>query len=336
VTSAGDAIDFEHHYIPPAMYEAYRSAPAGTPGAIMAAVAAGQARFAVEGNRPAGRPYELEPRIAEMEDAGVGLALLSVATLDQYPASESARPAVAALISRCNDELLEGAAAFPGRFGMLATLPFPYADACLLELDRLAGEGLVRGVIAHAASDEWTLDRADLQPVFEKIAAAQLPVLLHPAAEGVHRHRIFGEYNLEPGIAGMVETTTIAARLMLSGMLDRVSDLVLIIPHLGGTLPYLAGRVTDTSGSGAAEHDVRYYLRNRVRLGTCSFHEPALHCAVETAGAENIILATDYPFRGTLRRAVDDVRASFLSAAEQEGVLRDNALALGAAVPSAA
>jgi predicted TIM-barrel fold metal-dependent hydrolase len=334
VTSVGNAIDVEHHYIPPVLLEAYRTAPAGTSGAMMAAVAAGQARFAVEGNRPVGRPYELEPRIAEMDDAGVGLALLSVATLDQYPAAESARTAVASLISGCNDQLLEGAAAFPDRFGILAALPFPFTDACLLELERLAGERLVRGVIAHAASDEWTLDEARLQPVFERIAAAKLPLLLHPAAEGVHRHRIFGDFNLEPGIAGMVETTTIAARLMLSGMLDRVPELVLIIPHLGGTLPYLAGRVTDTSGSGAAEHDVRHYLRNRVRLGTCSFHEPALRCAVETAGAEKIILATDYPYRGTLRRAVDDVRSSFLSATEQEGVLGGNARELGAALPA--
>jgi predicted TIM-barrel fold metal-dependent hydrolase len=333
VTRAENAIDVEHHYIPPALLDAYRSAPPGTPGAMMAGVAAGQGRFAVEGNRPVGRPYELEPRVAEMDEAGVALALLSVATLDQYPADESAEPAVAALISRCNDQLLEGAATAPGRFGILAAQPFPYADACLRELDRLKGEGLVRGVIGHAASNEWTLDRPDLQPVFERMAERGLPLLLHPSAEGVHTHPMFKEWNLEPGIAGMVETTTIATRLMLSGMLDRVPDLVLIIPHLGGTLPYLAGRVTDTSGSGDAEHDVRYYLRNRVRLGTCSFHYPALHCAVETAGVENIMLATDYPYRGTLQRAVDDIHDSSLSAAEQQGVLRDQAVALGMALP---
>jgi predicted TIM-barrel fold metal-dependent hydrolase len=335
VSRAENAVDVEHHYIPPALLDAYRAAAPGTPGAMMAGVAAGQGRFAVEGNRPVGRPYELEPRIAEMDDAGVALALLSVATLDRYPADVAAESAVATLMSRCNDQLLEGASDYPGRFGILAVLPFPFADACLRELDRLAGEPLVRGVIGHAASNEWTLDRPDLQPVFERIAAAGLPLLLHPSAEGVHSHPMFRDWNLEPGIAGMVETTTIAARLMLSGMLDRVPDLVLIVPHLGGTLPYLAGRVTDTSGNGSAEHDVRYYLRHRVRLGTCSFHHPALHCAVETAGAENIILATDYPYRGTLQRAVDNVHESSLSESEQQGVLRDNALALGMGLPAA-
>ncbi|HUB76687.1 MAG TPA: amidohydrolase family protein, partial [Solirubrobacteraceae bacterium] len=200
------------------------------------------------------------------------------------------------------------------------------------ELERLSGERLVRGVIAHAASDLWTLDEPELEPVFERIAAAGYPVLLHPSAEGVHRHRVFSRWNLEPGIAAMVETTAIAARLMLSGMLDRVPELVLIIPHLGGALPYLAGRVTDTSGSGDAEHDVRWYLRHRCRLGTCSFHHPALNAAVETVGAENVMLGTDYPYRGTLQRAVDDIHDSALGAAEQEGVLGGNARRLGLAL----
>ena len=331
MSTTQEAIDIEQHYIPPALVEGYRQAPPETPGAMMAAVAAGADRFSLEGNRPVGRQYELEPRLAEMEEAGVGLSLLSNAMLPYYPADEDSRAWLAGLVAACNDETLEAAAAYPGRFGVLAVLPFPYAEACLAELDRLEGESLVRGIVAHAASKNWTLDRADLQPVYERLATKSYPMLIHPSGEGVHREPMFRDWKLAPAIAAMVETTTIATRLILSGMLDRVPGFVPIVPHLGGALPYLVGRIDDVSGKGDAEHDVRWYLRNRLRFGTCSFHHPALDCAAATVSPENILLGTDYPYRGSLQRAIDDIRTSSLSRTEQDGVLRTNAERLGVA-----
>jgi aminocarboxymuconate-semialdehyde decarboxylase len=98
-------------------------------------------------------------------------------------------------------------------------------------------------------------------------------------------------------------------RLIFSGMLDRVPDLDVIVPHLGGTLPYLTQRFVDM-GHGDAELDVAHYLRHRLWLDTCSYHPPAFRCAVDTAGADRIVLGTDFPFRGSLQRAVDDVVAN--------------------------
>jgi aminocarboxymuconate-semialdehyde decarboxylase len=324
-----EAIDVEHHFIPPALVEGYKQAPPNTPGAMMVAVAGGADRFAVDGNRPVGRQYELEPRLEEMVSSGVAQAMLSIAMLPYYPADTAKERWLADLIARCNDESLAAAAGHPDRFGVLAAPPFPFADACLAELARLEGERLVRGVVGHAASNEWSLDRADLQPVYERLAERGLPLLIHPSGEGVHRAPMFDRFNLSAGIAAMVETTTVATRLMLSGMLDRVPGFVPVVPHLGGALPYLCGRIDDIAGTGDAEHDVRHYLRHRLRVGTCSFHHPALDAAAATVGPEHILLGTDYPYRGTLQRAVDDIRASSLSPDEQAGVLRENAVRLG-------
>jgi aminocarboxymuconate-semialdehyde decarboxylase len=101
---------------------------------------------------------------------------------------------------------------------------------------------------------------------------------------------------------------------MLSGMLDRVPDLTLIIPHLGGVLPYLAQRLIDQSGRGDADHDLLYYLRRRIYLDTCSFHEPALVCAQDTVGTERIVIGSDYPFRGPITRCMDDIATLRLTA----------------------
>lgn len=39
------------------------------------------------------------------------------------------------------------------------------------------------------------------------------------------------------------ETTTMIARLVLSGVLERFPKLMLLLAHSGGTLPFLAGRL---------------------------------------------------------------------------------------------
>lgn len=329
------SVDIESHYVPALLLDAYRQAPPGSNGAALAARSAAWAASPTAGNSRFALIGEIEARIAEMDEAGVALTLLSVAALPDYPSDPAAAAPVADLASRCNDELLAAAASQPGRLAMLASLPFPYVEQCLAELDRLAGEELFKGVIAHCATSNYMLDRADLQPVYERVAALGRPLLIHPGGEGVQAHPMFAQWTLNGSVAAMVETTTTAARLMLSGMLDRVPELVLIVPHLGGTLPYLVGRLGDQSGTGDAEHDVLHYLEHRVRLGTCSFHHPALHCAVATVGAENVILATDFPYRGTLMRAVDHIRDSALPEEQQLAILGGNAARLGLSLASA-
>jgi aminocarboxymuconate-semialdehyde decarboxylase len=83
-----------------------------------------------------------------------------------------------------------------------------------------------------------------------------------------------------------------------------------VVPHLGGTLPYLLRRIEDF-GRGKAQHDLTHYLRTRMYLDTCSYHPPAMRCAVDTVGDERLVLGSDYPFRGSAGRAVQDVRAFF-------------------------
>jgi predicted TIM-barrel fold metal-dependent hydrolase len=329
MTRPAGSIDIESHYVPAVLLEGYRNAPPGSNGAALIARAAAQAANPTDANRRFAMISELEPRIAEMDEAGVELTLLSVAALPDYPADAECEQQVADLISACNDALLAAAATYPGRFAVMASLPFPYADRCVAELERLDGEELVKAVIAHAATDNYTLEIDALEPVYRAVAGAGLPLFLHPAGQSIQRQPMFDRWTLNGSIAAMVETTTAAARLMLSGMLDRVADLVLIVPHLGGTMPYLVGRFGDQSGSGDAEHDVAFYLEHRVRLGTCSFHQPALQCAAATVGADKIILATDFPYRGTLMRSVDHILESSLSREDQLAILSGNATRLG-------
>jgi aminocarboxymuconate-semialdehyde decarboxylase len=192
-------------------------------------------------------------------------------------------------------------------------------------VDEFGGHPLVAGLSALAHHREHRLDDRAYEDVWQLAAAGGLPVQLHPAFEeppGPLR-----DWALPTSLDAVFSTTLVAARLMLSGALDRAPDLLLVIPHLGGTLPYLAQRLVDQSGTGDAEHDVAHYLRTRVLLDSCSYQPSALRCALDVVGSDRVALGSDFPFRGPLSRSVDDLMTADLSATDRQRLLRDNAVA---------
>jgi predicted TIM-barrel fold metal-dependent hydrolase len=306
---ADASIDVQQHFAPPSLRAFLQEIdPSGAHLALASAA-------------------NLADRLVEMDEIGMTSAVVSIPKLGSY--SHDGLAKTAELVRRCNDELLEAAAAHPGRFAVWMALPFPSVDACIEELDRLSDESLVRGVILFAASEHWQVDDPSFEPIYAAIATRGLPAMLHPADDSVTRLPMFEGWLLSASIGSMLESSVAGARFILSGMFDRVPDLTMVIPHLGGFLPYLEQRIADQSRSGDAEHDVLHYLRRNCITDTCSFHPPALTCAAETFTTARMMLGSDYPFRGSLARAVDDVALGPLPADSVPGVLAGNAARLG-------
>lgn len=305
---AAGAVDVHVHASPPA----FRRALAESEPSV-------RARFGYLEKFAAGLTSR-EQRLAELDAAGVEVGLLSVPP----PAAAVLGPARAGrLAAELDDELLEDASARPERFRVLLTLATGDPAAALREIERLGDDPLVAGVYALAHHREHRLDDPALDDVWAAAAERSLPLMIHPAFE--ESPPAMRDWLLPTGLDAVFSTSLVAARLMLSGVLDRVPRLTLLVPHLGGTLPYLVQRLVDQSGTGDAQHDVAHYLRHRVLLDTCSYHPPALRCAVDTVGVGRVVLGSDYPFRGPVARAVDDVRGSFLSPDEQALVLAGTA-----------
>jgi len=260
----------------------------------------------------------LDGRVQDMLGAGIRLAIVSV------PAAIFRVQARAIDASReSNSDLVELASADRDHFRVLASLPMPFVAASLKELERISGQPLVAGIIMPAGAADWSLDDGQFQPIYAAASAAGLPIMLHPSLEPAAL--AFQRWALAASVAVPVETSMAALRLMLSGVLDDHPDLSIIVPHLGGVLPYLTQRLLDQTGRGDAKYDVGYYLRHRVFYDNCSFHQPALMCAVETVGADRIMLGSDYPFRGQLSRCVSDVLDSVLSQDQQKSIISGTA-----------
>jgi len=311
----GRAIDVHSHIVPPAYVRA------------IAAAAEADAEFASLAIRnhllpPQGRPEparaltDIDLRLADMDRAGVAISAISVPPPGPLLGD---RDAAIRANAETNDGLIEIAERHPDRLRVLAAIPLPYVEAALAEIERVRAHPLVRGVELMTVGATWTLDEARLEAVYARLAELGLVVLLHPALEPTPV--ALGEFGLVASVAPVLSSSVGALRLVLSGMLDRVPGLDVVVPHLGGVIPYLSRRIIDLSGQAEAQHTIDHYLGERLYLDTCSFHPPALECALGTTPARRLLLGSDAPFRGGLARAVDDVRTSVIPVGDRAAVL---------------
>ena len=302
------AIDVHHHYAPPA-YRAAAARYARTDpefARLNANIAPG------DDGAPLAR---LDLRLAEMDGSAIDVAVLSVNPASAAPADAGQ---ATEMFAAANDGLLDACAAHPDRFVMMAALPLPHASAALAELDRLAGNPALRGVCVGVGTLGYAPDRPEFAAVLERVAGMGLPLLLHPSLADPSLAAdpfasAFAEFGLTGGLRAMVATSLAALRLVLSGTLDRLPDLEVIVPHLGGVVPYLAQRLAE-QGHGSQRNEISHYLRTRLFYDNCSFHDPAFRCALDTVGAGRVMLGSDYPYRGALDRCLSSMRRCGLGA----------------------
>jgi predicted TIM-barrel fold metal-dependent hydrolase len=246
---------------------------------------------------------DIEEHLAEASAAGIDVLVIGPATLGEVlhlPAGEAAE-----LLDRLHEHYAAAQRDHPERVVALAGLPMQDPQAAIAVLDRAIGEHDLRGVALLTSEAGRPIASEAMWPVYARIAELGVPVFLHPGfRSGAGRLRTF---RLEVGLGWMLQTAAAALELVDSGLLDAVPGLVVVHPHLGGVLPYVAGRISPLAGS-AAEHPLEQYLATRFYVDTAAATPPALALACRMYGDEHVVFASDHPFISmeTVRRYVED------------------------------
>src|ERR1700680_3675223 len=191
------------------------------------------------GNGPLPAKFiDLKARIADMDQQGVGLQAISLTAPMLYwgDAELSAK-----LAKAWNDAATTAHQAYPTRLVAFLTLPMLYPDRALSELERASKLPGMRGVYLGTNIAGHDLDDPLFEPILARIEALDLPVFLHPVETvGGDRLRPFFLSNL---IGTPVDTAGAACPLIFGGVLDRHPKLQICLPHAGGVLPILVGRI---------------------------------------------------------------------------------------------
>jgi aminocarboxymuconate-semialdehyde decarboxylase len=271
--------------------------------------------------------YDLEARLKEMNRAGVDVHALSLTFPMVYWADAELGTRLARAV---NDAMSEAHRAHPDRFVGLATLPMQDPRRSVDELDRAARLPGIRGVYLGTNVNGRELDDPAFLPVWERIDALELPVFLHPLnVIGAQR---LGPYYLANLLGNPYDTGVAAARLIFGGILDRFPKLSVCLPHAGGTLPYLIGRLDrGQKVRRELEHMKRRpsaYLR-RFTYDTISHAAAPLRYLIDLVGADRVMIGSDYCFDLGYERPVQVVTGlPRLTRADQAKILGGNAAKL--------
>lgn len=288
--------------------------------------------------------------LAMMDRHGIAAAVTSLSVPgtnlgDDEKAKEVAR--------RCNEEAADIAAKHP-RIGSFATLPLPNVElACAeaihaLEFLKLDGIGLLTGY-----SGKYLGDR-HYDPLMEVLNERGATVHIHPAVHPSTKLVQLGVPNFM--LEYPFDTTRCATNMIFADILDRYPRINFILSHAGGTLPFLAWRISSIAAWQLAQPPAsESFLRENFRTPLIDKHpnlspdlvrkllgrfwydvalapdRGAVGALAEIADKDRILFGSDWPY--AYENFVADGIEKFadvpgFSPTEREAVARGNALKL--------
>lgn len=258
----------------------------------------------------------IDERLAMMDAAGIETHVVSFSSpniwLDDGPARRS-------LVAAFNDGCLELCRARPGRFKLFANMPLPHVAETLSETERVFADPDVVGIGICTHIGDAPIDDPRFAPVYEEWDRRGLVVFLHP--DGFCVDGVLDAYGMEWAIGAPFEDQIAVLRLLRSDMVRRYPRITWIVPHLGGTLPFLYDRI-EQIGRRANLPPLRDQLAN-ILFDVVTPSSASLRLTREKLGPERLVLGSDFPYvsREDLGMAERVMREAGFSDAEIDDVL---------------
>ena len=196
----------------------------------------------------------------------------------------------------CNEFQAQMLRDHPTRFGSFALLPLPDVDGALAEIAYAFDVLRLDGVGLFSSVNERYLGDPSFDPVFDELNRRKAVAFIHPthceAAEhtGLRAPPFVVEY--------VFDTTRAIVNLIFTGTLKRCPNIRFIVAHGGGTVPFLAQRISMLEGHRHAEGvtDVLPALRSLYYEIASTTAEFALRSLQALADPAHILWGSDLPF----------------------------------------
>ena len=208
-------IDIHHHFLPPSFVDAL--AQSGHPAAAKAEALT----------------WSPEKSLAMMDASGIETAIVSL-SLPGASFTGAADPA--ALARQSNEYAARMIADYPDRFGAFASLPLLDAQAAIGEVEYALDKLKLDGVTLLSNVRGQYLGDADFDPLLAELNRRKAIVFLHPNQAPSPGFNDFVEFPHE--------VTRALASLTESGGIERYNRIRYILAYGGGTIPFIAARVT--------------------------------------------------------------------------------------------
>ncbi len=266
----------------------------------------------------------VEQRIADMDRIGIDVQVLSLTSPNVY---FSTRKRNLYLAKTSNDFFAELCQKYPSRFVAFGSVPLAHPDDAIEELRRMVKELGMKGVVVGSNIDGKHLHSKEFWPFYKEVDRLNLPIFIHPMVPADPEP--FAEFVLVPLVGFTMDTTVSVAKMVFSGVFEKYPGLTMILPHLGGVLPFLFERI-DAGYKAYPEcqlhikHPPTYYLK-KFYYDTVSFYSPALMCTYDAVGADHMVMGSDYPHViGDITRSISSILELNIPQGEKEKILGEN------------
>lgn len=271
-----------------------------------------------------------EKRIPEMEKLEIEKAVISLAPgIDILPAGESVEAC-----RKANDALYELTQRYPQLIGS-AILPMFDAKAAVAELDRCVNDLGFKMWQAHSNIAGHHHDEEQFRPIWKKLEELGIFVYLHPNYNPLNdMFNDFGYPMAGPGLGFTADTSGAIIRIMLSGMLDEMPNLQIVLGHFGEALPFLMERLDNRMAmlpepKQLNEQKPSYYFGHNIKVTTSGNTSiPAFECTRAAIGMDNILLGTDHPFE-SMTECIEYLEKCPMSVEDRKRLYYKNAEKLG-------
>lgn len=265
--------------------------------------------------------WDVDMRLRDMDDHDVDVQVLSPTVFTFYYGQEPALALSCAAIQ--NEEISGLAKRHPTRFIGLGSVPLQAPELAANELRRTMTKLGLRGAMIGTNVNGRNLDDPALDPFWATAEELGAFLFIHPHG-GIFGDRL-AAYYMKNFVGLPFDTTVAGASLVFGGVLERYPRLKISLSHGGGFLPYQAGRFQHAFD---VRPEARKNLPNgpatsiaRLYYDTILHSKPALEFLIQSAGADHILLGSDYPFDMGNLDCVARVRALSIDPAARDLIL---------------
>ena len=255
-------------------------------------------------------PYDPANVLKSMDEGHVDIAVISPNIPDPgfLPPDQAAELCVI-----LNEETKEITDHSNGRFFGIGLVPWHNPQEAVKEVSHIKALGM-KGVMLFSRNADLQVDDPQLEIVYDAVESTGLPVLIHPTiplwADAV------GAYGMVAANSFVIDTAFAFMRLCYSGILDRHPTMNVVMPHAGGVLPFLDGRLAPPRPEipEGEQRNVKEIMFGDQTWFDLANHSPnILGYFKNYLGLSRAMYATDYPFAPHVRATTLQEQMGFTS-----------------------
>ncbi len=229
--------------------------------------------------------WDLDSTIAFMDRQGITTAITSISAPGVYFGDNDFAQDLA---RRCNEFSAKLIQKYPQRFGAFGSLPLPHMENSILELEYALDTLNLDGIVLLTNINGKYLGDSEFNDLFSELNHRKAVVFIHPNSPPSDK---LAMKNFKPAILEFVfDTTRAVANLMHTGTLKRYPGIRFILPHAGGTVPYIAWRIS------FGKKRLINYLKQFYYDTALSATPYTLSSLKELVKSSQILFGSDYPF----------------------------------------